>query len=307
MSEVEKYLCCVGCRGALKRIDAKYRCIECHRSYPFVDNIFDCLNDIKEEKLLSKDKWDEFYENWYKELKPIDEFYKVKDNYDKCIIKQIEKHSPLTKDHVFLELGCGSFFVGSLLSKECKVVIGIDFSLPALMSAKKILDEMKIENYILIRGDIFNIPLKDKSIDVLYGGGVIEHFKDTLACIKEFSRIMKIGGVAINSVPMLNIGSLTYRQLWGNIPDFPVLKQLAEFVHIKLLGAKHMYFGYELSFTRGKMKYLHELGGFKKIQFFRLESDVMLGFMPEMFRPFFRKIAERSSLFWPMMLVVAKK
>jgi len=307
MESIEKYLCCVGCGGDLKLRSNYFTCVGCGHKYSFKNNILDCIGTMEDEKLFSKLKWDKFYNNWFKNGQVTNEYNKVLQMYQTYGVDQIKKYCNLDKTKVYFELGCGVFIIGALVAKDCKMVVGIDFSMPALLAAKKILELNKVKNYILIRGDIFKIPLKNKTIDLLYGGGVIEHFKDTLGCIAEYSRVMKRGGVALNAVPYLNVGSLTYRQIWGNIPDFPVLKQLAEFVHIKLLRGKHMYFGYELSFTQVKLKRLHEKFGFRKIKFVRFETEVMMGFLPKFIRPVMIYLASNFSWFWPMMLVVAKK
>jgi len=68
-----------------------------------------------------------------------------------------------------------------------------------------------------------------------------------------------------------------------------------------------MYFGYELSFTQWKLRKLHQKFGFKKIKFLRLETEVMMGFLPKFIRPAAIYLAQNSSWFWPMMLVVAQK
>ena len=52
----------------------------------------------------------------------------------------------------------------------------------------------------------------------------------------------------INTVPYLSLGALTYRQLWGNIPAVPGLRQAAELVHLRLLRSRHLRFGYERSY-----------------------------------------------------------
>jgi len=303
----EKYLCCIDCGGDLVKNGKFFICRNCARKFKFDDGIFDCMEVLESEKEFSRNKWDKFYNNWFGVDKLDLEYKKFLSNVNSIGIKQIRKYYRLENKSTYFELGCGTFFLGSLFAKDCKLVIGIDFSLPALLAAKKILDKNGIKNYLLIRGDIFKIPLKDKVIDLLYGGGVIEHFKDTKGCIKEFSRIMKKGGVALNAVPLLNIGSLTYRQIWGNIPDFPVLKQLAEWVHLKLLKGKHMYFGYELSFTKSKLISIHKKFGFRNIKCVRLDTEVKFDFFPKFIRPVGRYLANNCSWFWPMMLVVAKK
>jgi ubiquinone/menaquinone biosynthesis C-methylase UbiE len=307
MNSIEKNLVCIDCDSNLKFNSTSFTCTKCHRIYSFKNSIFDCRGEMEEEKVFSQKKWDIFYNNWFKNNKVTNEYEKVLEMYQKYGVNQVKKYYKVDKKSVYFELGCGVFIIGALLAKDCKMVIGIDYSMPALLAAKKILEINKVKNYLLICGDIFKIPLKDKTIDLLYGGGVIEHFKDTSGCIAEYSRIMKKGGVALNAVPYLNIGSLTYRQIWGNIPDFPVLKQLAEFIHIKILGGKHMYFGYELSFTQSKLKKIHKQFGFKKVEFKRLDTEVMMGFLPKFLRGPMIWLAKNCSLFWPMMMVVAKK
>lgn len=306
MDKYEKYLSCIDCRGKLKKNSKSYKCCKCGRKYEVVNGIFECLGQMEKEKNFSQEKWDKFYKKYFSVAKCLSEFEKVK---KECleVLGQWGKYTVFNKKSVYLEIGSGVFFMGNTLSSKCKMVIGVDFSMPALMSAKKVLEARKVKNYILIYGDIFKMPIQNKIVDFLYGGGVIEHFKDTEGCIKEYARVMKRGGIAINAVPYLNIAALTYRQNWGNIPDFPILKQIAEFVHLKLLKGKHMYFGYELSFTKGKMIRLHRLAGFRKIKFARLETKIQMSFLPEFIRPFMRKLATNYSWFWPMMLVVAEK
>lgn len=307
MTAEEKYLCCIDCHNDLKKTGEYLVCTNCQRKYKFSGGIFDCLDEMEKEKTFSLKKWDKFYKNWFGKKNITAEYEKARDMYQVYGANQIKKYYDFNKNTIYFELGCGTFIIGCLIAKDCKLVIGIDFSLTALKVARKIMDNKGIRNYLLIRGDIFKIPLKKDVVDILYGGGVIEHFKDTDGCVKEFARVMKKGGIALNAVPYLNIGALTYRQIWGNIPDFPVLKQMAEWVHLKLFKGKHMHFGYELSFTQSKLRRLHQKYGFKGIKFVRLESEVMMGFLPNFIRPLAIYLAENSSWFWPMMLVVSKK
>ena len=302
----QKYLCCVDCRGQLRRVKMKYICKKCGKQFSLKNGIFSCLDVLEGEKNFSKEKWDIFYKKYFSVKKCLGEFKKVKTECDETY-NIWKRYAVFNKQKVYLEIGSGVFFMGNVLSSDCKLVIGIDFSLPSLMAAKKVLDARGVKNYILIHGDILKMPIKSKVVDILYGGGVIEHFKDTAGCIKEYARVMKKKGVAINAVPYLNLAALTYRQNWGNIPDFPVIKQVAEFIHMKLLKGRHMYFGYELSFTKSKMIRLHKKYGFKNIKFTRLETKIFMCFLPKFVRPFMKKLAENCSWFWPMMLVVAEK
>ncbi|MEW6101098.1 MAG: hypothetical protein AB1481_02255, partial [Candidatus Omnitrophota bacterium] len=110
------------------------------------------------------------------------------------------------------------------------------------------------------------------------------------------------------TVPHLNLGSLTYRQLWGDIPNFPVLKQMAEALHIKILKAKHMSFGYGLSFSAKHLKQLHKEAGFKDISVGKFDTKVMFKIIPFGFlKKFFTYLADNCCFFWPMIKAVAIK
>lgn len=307
MEEFIDILKCNDCGGGLVQKKNMLICLKCGLKYDYRDEILKTLPKLNKEKILSYKKWEDFYKKWQEEKSYIKEYKEIKKNYLINGGGQIERESKLNEETVYLEIGCGSFFIGQILAKKCKLVIGIDFSLKGLRIAKQMLKDQGIKNFILIHGDVFKIPLKDKSVNLIYGGGVIEHFQKTEECLRELFRVTSKKGIVINAVPILNVGSLTYRQIWGNIPDFPILKQAAEFVHIKLLKEKHMVFGYEMSFPIKKLKKMHFKAGFKDVSVKRLDCPVMLDFLPKKIRPFFRRLAKNFRQFWPMGLVVAKK
>ncbi|PJE68830.1 hypothetical protein COU96_02895 [Candidatus Shapirobacteria bacterium CG10_big_fil_rev_8_21_14_0_10_38_14] len=269
--------------------------------------IVQAMPKISPDTKITLDKWERIYR---KSLN--DQSYELeKQEYDRKYLKdtleQIFADYQPQRDDVYLEIGCGPMFLGQELAKRGLKVIGIDFSLSALIIAQKMFKKSKIKNYLLIRSDIQNIPLQNDTVDLIYGGGVIEHFKETDLVVSEMHRILKKGGVCINSVPQLNLGSLTYRQVWGNIPDFPVLKQIAELVHIKLLKKRYMRFGYELSFGKQTIKKIFEKHGFSKVKVKKLKCVLSFEYLKF---PWLKTIAQKLSkleVFNPMILIVAKK
>lgn len=170
------------------------------------------------------------------------------------------------------------------------------------------LDKKGITNYLLVLGDVNNLPLQDGVVDVVYGGGVIEHFKNTPVVVREIYRVLESGGLSFNTVPFLNLATLTYSQIWGNIPNLPILRQIAELVHLKLLKSKHMRFGYELSFTTPYLKKIHRQAGFREVKVGRFETTLMFDYFPfEFMRKVGKYLATNSRLFWPMVKVVGRK
>jgi ubiquinone/menaquinone biosynthesis C-methylase UbiE len=94
-----------------------------------------------------------------------------------------------------LEAGCGT---GQTLSLFCSrhTAIGLDISRNALLIAKN-------NSTAAIQGDIFCIPLKDRTCDLVYNSGVIEHFKEprNRDAVSEMERVTKKGGLVVIIVP----------------------------------------------------------------------------------------------------------
>jgi SAM-dependent methyltransferase len=134
----------------------------------------------------------------------------------------------LPYDAKVIEVGCGT---GQTLNMTCDTT-GFDISLPALKIARYNCDHP-------IQGDIFHIPFKDNTFDLVYNSGVIEHFPEptNAIAVNEMVRITKPGGTVIVIVP----NSLC---LWYRFGKF-----LAS-----LLG--RFEFGYEEDYTPDRLKKL---------------------------------------------------
>ncbi len=299
-------LICPSCHGELTKTKNVFECRACHKKLQIKDGIILNIGDFSPDLQVSLAKWDDLYS---KELVNNDfweRYERYREIYFPDVYRQLASIKSI-KGIVYLEIGCGELFLGQTIAKDCAFIIGIDMSATALDLAHRMLKEKKIVNYLLIQGDINHMPISANSVDLIYGGGVIEHFKDTHTCLAELYRVLKRGGTSFNTVPLLNLGSLTYRQLWGNIPNTPVIKQIAEFIHMKLLSAKHMIFGYEMSFPGATLKRLHKAVGFRKVSVDRFTIHLSFDFLPAKLRPLFVYLATHSPLFWPMVKVIATK
>ena len=87
-----------------------------------------------------------------------------------------------------LECGCGQGYMSSLLAKSNNVT-ALDISDEAL----KITKFNFVNNYTdgnLVKGDIFNMPFKDNSFNVVWNQGVLEHF-NPINAIREMLRVTK--------------------------------------------------------------------------------------------------------------------
>jgi ubiquinone/menaquinone biosynthesis C-methylase UbiE len=220
---------------------------------------------LPEEASVSQSAWEKIYNYDLEKL--------VRDrknfNRDKLTdhVDYINNSYKFTSQTNYLEIGCGPAYIGEYLMKayDCRF-IGVDFNYPMLLTLKKYLDKRGYRKYLLIYADINNMPIKNDTIDFIYGGGVIEHAPDTGHIIKELYRVLRKGGVAFNTVPAFSLWWAT--RFFNNIPSVGGLKKIFEFIHLKLFRSKILgkYYGYELSFTVDSLRKLHKAIGFFDIK-----------------------------------------
>lgn len=293
---------CPVCKSVLVHKTKTLECCVCKIKYPFVQNIPNFIApDINRE--LTQKKWTHFYQDYSLVL---DEILINKERIDALkTISQINRYYLPRRNDNFLELGCGLAYYCYEYARKGMDVYGIDFSLNALKQSKLI---SKNSKPYLFCADIENMPFGDNSFDLVYGGGVIEHLPNPEIVLREIFRVLKPGGLVFNTVPLLNLGSLTYRQLWGNIPYFPGLKQIAELIHVKMLKAKHMRFGWEYSFSKHYLNRIHRSYEFREIIINKFEVDLEFAFIKnKQIKGIFNYLAQKSPLFWPMVYICAKK
>jgi len=94
---------------------------------------------------------------------------------------------------------------------------------------------------------------------------------------------------------------------WGNIPDIFPINSLIESIGKKILKGKFMRFGYEKSFTAGKIKKIFRNAKFKNIEINLFKTYYPLEVVKSDFlRRSITKIAN-TRLFWPMIYVNGEK
>jgi ubiquinone/menaquinone biosynthesis C-methylase UbiE len=220
--------------------------------------------DLIEELKNSKDTWERIFDF------NLDRLKKDRENFNKekllDHIKYFEESCNFNEGSVILEIGCGPAYIGEYLMKKYGCfLVGVDFNYQILLILKKYFDERGYKKYLLIHGDINKMPIKNDTIDFIYGGGVIEHFPDTDHILTELFRVLKKDGVSLNTVPAFNLWWLL--KFYNNIPSLPMIRKFFEYIHIELLDNKILKksYGYEISFTKGQLLNLYKNNGFSEI------------------------------------------
>jgi ubiquinone/menaquinone biosynthesis C-methylase UbiE len=104
----------------------------------------------------------------------------------------------VVKDKVVLDIASGTGYGTQLIAKTAKKVYGVDYSPEAIEYSKQNHSSDNVEFKV---GDAHNIPMDDKSVDVVVSLETIEHLKDPAKFISEVKRILKKGGQFIVSTP----------------------------------------------------------------------------------------------------------
>lgn len=310
LSLIQDYLICPFCAsGARIEVSrSQLKCQKCGKVFDIVgNNIPSMVGGVTSETGFSMGKWDEIYKN--KTLQK-----KLEKEYRQWFLNDVKRQAleytikNLKMPKTILEIGCGLGFLGEAFAKDGWLFIGVDFSISALKSLEGRLGSRGIKNYLLVHGDIQSLPIRSNSIDLIVGDGVIEHFKNTQIVVNNCYRVLKKGGVSFNSVPYFNLGNLFYRFSWGSIPNVPILKQLSEFIHLKVKKGRHMVFGYELQFTASQLRKLHAKSGYKNIIIERFDCYILLGRVKNrLLKEFLINVCKTNRQFWPMVKVIGIK
>ncbi len=110
------------------------------------------------------------------------------------IIEKIKKHSLLKSETKVLDVGCGAGFLSNELARNGLQVTGVDLSEESLAVAHRH-DETKKVHYLT--ADAYKLPFPDQSFDIVTAMDFLEHVDRPDDVIKEFSRVLKPGGLFI--------------------------------------------------------------------------------------------------------------
>ena len=114
------------------------------------------------------------------------------------VLKYTRKYVPLSAQ--ILEAGCGNGEKVLTLQKAGYQVTGIDWAKATVERINHSYPDLKI-----YQGDIRALPFPDISFDCYWSLGVIEHFAEGFeAPLKEASRVVRPGGVALVTVPSMS-------------------------------------------------------------------------------------------------------
>lgn len=293
-------LACPACRKAVRQQGGILICRGCGARYPVVEGIpvmAPANSDPEFKKTLAQ--WNSF---WKKQPLLPDGNVEADPAFADAL-RHIRRFAPGPDWGAFLEAGCGDGRKGLVIAREGHgPVFGVDGCLEACRLARRLFEREGEAGYFVV-GDLRALPFQDRAFKYIYAGGSLEHFSNTAVAVREANRVLQTGGRLTATVPFLSLANLGYGQLWGNIPDLPVLRPVFEWVHRTLLGGGHLRYGYEKSFTRGGILRYFQAAGFSNLDCNEFETHMEFLFLP---RPWMKRLARtlaRWKWFWPVIYV----
>ena len=144
-----------------------------------------------------------------------DKIWKIKlkkNNYNKTIEYRkkgrkvfydiIQKYTMKIGAPSVMELGCGSGIDISIvkeLNNNIKA-FGSDVSEIGIQVSLRLSGKNKRKIFFFV-SDTHALPLKTDGLDIVFSQGLVEHFKDPVAVIKEQMRVVRKGGILMVNVP----------------------------------------------------------------------------------------------------------
>jgi SAM-dependent methyltransferase len=108
---------------------------------------------------------------------------------------------PAVKKGRLLDAGCGSGKYSLPLRMRGFDVVGMDVSFKALQMLRESSKAREL-NIDILAGNVFQLPFKEDSFDLIWCYGVLQHFllKERDCAIREFARILRTEGVLFMEV-----------------------------------------------------------------------------------------------------------
>jgi len=161
----------------------------------------DCLDiEYKENQVLTcidKDYHENFGYQWTRFNKlQLDSYNGSGESKDRLLTQSEIKEEDF-KDKIILEVGAGNGrFTEVLLNLGAKV-IAVDYSSAIHANFNNHSESVRKGDLICLRADVFNLPVKESTFDIVICFGVIQHTGNNELCLEILSNYVKSDGILL--------------------------------------------------------------------------------------------------------------
>jgi len=194
---LENYIVCPECKGALIFSPEKCFCKICNISYPILEGIpvMVDLNDLSDH-LRDQIKY------FIKEEITKEPTYSISP-WQESYVKRFTETFDLENGSVVLDCGTGSGYMAIELAKKGAVVLATDLTFSSLQRLKTIRNSLGLTSNIhLFCSNAEVLPIKDGVVDYFISHAVLEHLPREKEAILEINRVTHLNSCLSLVVPL---------------------------------------------------------------------------------------------------------
>lgn len=94
---------------------------------------------------------------------------------------------------IVLDVACGTGIYTRAIARRTEKVYGVDISQGMLEQARKRAEKEGLDNILLARADVENLPFPNEFLDAACCSGALHLFPDTVKALTEIARVLKAG------------------------------------------------------------------------------------------------------------------
>lgn len=212
-SHFEQMLRCPSCRGRLRYDDPGIVCVECEQRYPVHLDIPDLRwprPPGKEVSDLALGLIERYYSSSFAdlvtfEIESLSATGQLKQTYftyrlaavergtrlERMFRECLDRHFQVPGNAAAFSIGCGSGASLPSMAEDFACVCGVDPFLPDLVLARKLCEELGLDNVLLAQAVGQHLPLHTEVFDYASAQNVIEHLVDVESVLHEVRRVLK--------------------------------------------------------------------------------------------------------------------
>jgi SAM-dependent methyltransferase len=176
-------LACPSDAAPLTQAGDALRCTRCNAEYPIVNGI---PRFVAGEKYVSS-----FGQQWNTHARTVIDGAGVTNESEQILRQAFGLTPEFVRGKWVLDAGCGAGRFSEVMARWGANIIAADLS-SAVEAARNNLGSFP--NVLVVQADIFELPLVERSFDIVYSNGVLHHSANTRRAFHEISRFVADGG-----------------------------------------------------------------------------------------------------------------
>ena len=203
----EEFLACVECSGTHVEKDVdRYRCKDCGAEFEIVAGVASFFRKSSSITDEDSDRMEFWNQGWNETGSPFrtverEDPHELRQTFQSAL--EAQQYPAVTwlseqnvRDRLFLNIGCGGGYEGSLFAGYGARYIGVDFSINAAASTRRLIHAGGYSG-TCYQCEAERLPIRDSVIEIVYTNGVLHHTPNTPETLKEIHRVMAPGSRAV--------------------------------------------------------------------------------------------------------------